>query len=166
MEQQVPRITRSEDFVKLRALAELCSADFFDDKFLLVVAWRRTFEVLELAMPPVVEKKSRGKKKKQKKKKNEPRKLEMLDACFALGRACNMVGDFDDARRYMKRAKEGYEEQLGRDSEKTLDATSSLLANTASGYSNETLIEKFRDLVKRCERALGEENVVTLETLN
>ncbi|GMH76212.1 hypothetical protein TrLO_g4030 [Triparma laevis f. longispina] len=77
MEQQVLKITRSEDLVKLRALAELCGQEFFEDPSLLVVAWRRILEVLELAMPE--EKKVRGKKKKQKKKK-DPRKLKILDA--------------------------------------------------------------------------------------
>ncbi|GMH76699.1 hypothetical protein TL16_g07167 [Triparma laevis f. inornata] len=122
METQVQSITRSDDLVKLRALAKLCSQDFFNDPSLLVVAWRRILEVLELAMPPVVEKKVRGKKKKQK-KKNDPRKLEILDACHALGVACSHVRDVDDAKRYYKRAKEGYEEQLGRDSEKALETT-------------------------------------------
>ena len=93
--------------MKLRALAKLCSKEFFDDPSLLVVACRRILEVLELAMPPVAEKKIRGKKKKQQRKKNDPRKLEILDACHALGRTCGFVGDFDDARRYYKRAKEG-----------------------------------------------------------
>ena len=39
-------ITRSEDLVKLRALAKLCSQEFFNDKSLRVVAWRRILEVL------------------------------------------------------------------------------------------------------------------------
>ncbi|GMH80242.1 hypothetical protein TL16_g08463 [Triparma laevis f. inornata] len=109
-----------------------------------------------------VEKKARG-KKKQKKKKNDPRKLEILDACFALGDACNAVSDWDDAIRYCERARAGYEEQQGRDSEKTLDVTNILIfARTCQGER----IEKCRDLLKRCERALGEENVVTLKTLN
>ncbi|GMH79238.1 hypothetical protein TrLO_g14969 [Triparma laevis f. longispina] len=85
LETQALSITRSEDLVKLRALSKLCSRDFFDDPSLLVVAWRRIFEVLELAM--LEETKVRGKKKKQKKKK-DPRKLEILDACFELGNAC------------------------------------------------------------------------------
>ncbi|GMI18271.1 hypothetical protein TrLO_g2767 [Triparma laevis f. longispina] len=156
-------ITKSEDMVKLRALAELCSWDFFDDKSLLVVAWRRILEVLVLAMPPVEEKKVRRKKKKQQKKNYDPRKLDILDACVALGRACGFVGDFDDARRYYKRAKEGFEEQLGRDNEKALDATKGLIMIT--GTTSESS-EKLRDLVKRMERVLGDENVVTLETLN
>ena len=80
LEQQVLRITRSEDLVKLRALGKLCSRDFFNDSSLLVVAWRRILEVLELAIPE--EKKVRGKKQK---KKKDPKKLEMLDACRALG---------------------------------------------------------------------------------
>ena len=64
----------------------------------------------------------------------------------------------------MKRVKEGYEEQLGRDSEKAFDVTRDLIMITCS--SKAELIEKFRDLLKRCERALGEENFVTLKTLN
>jgi len=40
-------ITNSEDLVKLRALAELCSQDFFNDPSLLVVALRRIMEILE-----------------------------------------------------------------------------------------------------------------------
>ncbi|GMI18232.1 hypothetical protein TrLO_g7040 [Triparma laevis f. longispina] len=51
LEQQVLTITRSEDLVKLRALAKLCSKEFFEDPSLFVVAWRRILEVLELAMP-------------------------------------------------------------------------------------------------------------------
>ncbi|GMH80420.1 hypothetical protein TL16_g08539 [Triparma laevis f. inornata] len=90
MEQQVLRITRSGDLVKLKALAKLCSGEFFDDMSLKVVAWRRILEVLELAMPE--EKKVRGKKKRQKKKKDQ-RKLDILDACYALGQACGWVGD-------------------------------------------------------------------------
>ncbi|GMH59267.1 hypothetical protein TL16_g02793 [Triparma laevis f. inornata] len=109
------------------------------------------------------EKKVRG-KKQQLKKKNNPRKLEILDACFALGRVCGKVGDFVEAGRYLKRAKEGYEEQLGRDSEKAFDATKSLIISIV--MSKKERIEKIRDLLKRMERALGEENVVTLETLN
>ncbi|GMH78923.1 hypothetical protein TrLO_g8635 [Triparma laevis f. longispina] len=66
-----------------------------------------------------------------------------LGRLSCLGKTCGFVGDFDDAMRYHKRGKEGYEEQPGRDK-----------------------IEKCRDLLKRMERALGEENVVTLETLN
>ncbi|GMH84376.1 hypothetical protein TL16_g09905 [Triparma laevis f. inornata] len=164
MEQQVLTITRSEDLVKLRALAKLCSQEFFDDQSLLAVAWRRILEVLELAM--LEEKKTRGKKKQKKNKKNkkkDPRKLEILDACAALGRAVSFVGDMDDAIRYNKRAKDGYEEQLGRDSEKALDVTRGLIANTT--MSRDKKIEKYRDLLKRCERALGEENVTTLSTL-
>jgi len=86
LETQGLSFTRSEDLVKLRVLSKLCSREFFDDESLLVVAWRRILEVLELAMP--VEKKVRGKKKKQQRKKNDPWKLEILEAYFALGKAC------------------------------------------------------------------------------
>jgi len=79
-----------------------------------------------------------------------------------LGRACSQVRYFDDTRRYFKRAKEGYEEQLGSDSEKALEVTFSLIAATVLIKGER--IEMYRDLVKRCERALGEENVVTLHT--
>ncbi|GMI11546.1 hypothetical protein TrLO_g7485 [Triparma laevis f. longispina] len=108
-------------------------------------------------------KKVRGKNKKQQKKK-DPRKLEILDACYALGKACGFVGDFDDAKRYYKRAKEGYEEQLGRDSEKAHEVTRSLIIG--AGMSEGERSQNLRDLVKMMERALGEENVVTLHTLS
>ncbi|GMH92506.1 hypothetical protein TL16_g12368 [Triparma laevis f. inornata] len=167
LERQMSMVTKSDDLVTLRALAKLCSREFFDDPSLLVVAWRRIFEVLVLAMPPVVEKKVRGKKKKQQ-EKNDPRKLEILDACFALGLACSWVGDFEDAERYYKGAKEEYGEQLGRDNEKALETTRALILSTAEEYSDGLglIIVKFRNLLKRCERALGEENVVTLQALN
>jgi hypothetical protein len=162
----VLKITGSEDLDKLRALAKLCSQEFFNDPSLLVAVLRRILEVLELAMPPPVEeKKVRGKKKKgKKKKKADPRKVEVFDACFALGRACNRVGDFEDARRYLKRAKEGYEEQLGPDSEKALEVTFSLIMFT--GMSMGEVIDKLKALVERMIGVLGEENVVTLQTLN
>ena len=136
------------------------------DPSLLVAVSRRILEVLELAMPaPVEEKKVRGKKKKgMKKKKADPRKVEVLDACYALGKACNMVRDGEDARRYLKRAKEGYEDQLGPDSEKTLDVTFSWIMST--GMSMGEVIEKLRVLVGRMVGALGEDNAVTLDTLN
>ncbi|GMH58031.1 hypothetical protein TL16_g02520 [Triparma laevis f. inornata] len=121
----------------------------------------RILEILELAMPE--EKKVRGKKKKQQKKKN-PRKLEILDSCFALGGACQEVRDFEEVGLYSKRAKEGYEEQLGRNNEKTLEATRDLICGAP--ISTDERVEKLSDLVKRMERALGEENVVTLNMLN
>ena len=68
-----------------------------------------------------------------------------------MGKACNWVEDWDDAIRYYKRAKEGYEEQLGSDDEKTLEATYSLITSTADDYIEEEFIEKLRDLVKRCD---------------
>ena len=86
-----------------------------------------------------------------------------MDACRVLGKACSFVDDFDDVRRYYKREKEGYEDQLGRDSEKALEVTRSL--TTTIGTTSER-IEKYRDLLKRMERELGDENIVTLETLN
>ncbi|GMH69731.1 hypothetical protein TrLO_g11264 [Triparma laevis f. longispina] len=75
IETQVLRVTNSEDLVKLRALAELCSRDFFNDVSLSVVAWRRVMEILDV----------------EEKGEKEERKLEILDACKALGLACNNV---------------------------------------------------------------------------
>ncbi|GMH88955.1 hypothetical protein TL16_g11312 [Triparma laevis f. inornata] len=111
------------------------------------------------------EKKVRGKKKKkQQKKKKDQRKLENFDACFALGKACNRVGDAVDSFLCLKKAKDVYEEQLGRDSEKAPKATYILTMISCS--SDTELIEKMRGLMKRCERVLGEEHVVTLTTLD
>ncbi|GMH54813.1 hypothetical protein TL16_g01755 [Triparma laevis f. inornata] len=107
------RITKSEDLVKLRALAKLCSREFFEDPSLpvSVSVSGRILEVLELAAPADLwaEKKVRGKKKKQQKKK-DPRKLEILDACLALGKACHNVSDLDYMMQYFKRANDGYKE--------------------------------------------------------
>ncbi|GMH51436.1 hypothetical protein TL16_g01010 [Triparma laevis f. inornata] len=94
IESQVLGITNSEDLVKLRALAELCSKEFFDDQSLLVVAWRRIMKVLET-------RKKVGEVKSEK-EEGDAKDFEILDACAALGRASSLVGDFDDARRYFK----------------------------------------------------------------
>ncbi|GMH85689.1 hypothetical protein TL16_g10311 [Triparma laevis f. inornata] len=116
MEQQVLlRITKSDGLGKFRALAKQCSKEFFDDPSLLVAVERRILEVLVLAMPPVVEMKARGKKQQQE-KKNDPRKLEILDACKALASACSYVGDF--AEELYERVLEGCEAQHGKDHEK------------------------------------------------
>ncbi|GMI16482.1 hypothetical protein TrLO_g12848 [Triparma laevis f. longispina] len=113
-------------------LAKLCSSELFDNKLLLAVAWLRILEVLWLAMQPVVDgKKVRGKKKQKKKTKNDPRKLEILDACFETGKACNNVRDHGWAMRYFKKAKDGCEEQLGRDSEKALYVTYYLFCSSS-----------------------------------
>ncbi|GMH53103.1 hypothetical protein TrRE_jg611 [Triparma retinervis] len=166
LEQQVLKITGSEDMEKLRALEKLCSPEFFDDVSLLVVVSRRVLEVLELAMKKKEKVQGKKKKKKKKKKKADPGKVEVLDACLALGRACSFgVGaDFDDVIRYVKRAKEGYEEQLGADSEKTLEATKCLICVTR--MSDEDRIDKLKAVVDRMVGALGEESIVTLDTLN
>jgi tetratricopeptide (TPR) repeat protein len=105
-----------------------------------------------------------GKKKKGKKKKADARVVEVLDACAALGNACNLVRDYDDSECYYKRAKDGYEKELGRNDEKTLRVTYLLMMST--GMSNEERIEKLRDLVERMKAALGEDNETTLGTLN
>jgi tetratricopeptide (TPR) repeat protein len=89
--------------------------------------------------------------------------VEVLDAVAALWAACNYVDDFDDARCYYKRAKDGYEKELGRNDEKTLMVTRSLIMST--GMSDEERIEKLRDLVARMKAALGEDNETTLDTL-
>ncbi|GMH61194.1 hypothetical protein TL16_g03206 [Triparma laevis f. inornata] len=52
---------------------------------------------------------------------------------------------------------------FGLDSEKALDVTYSLICATEDDRRR---IEKLRDLLKRMEKALGELNVVTLDTLN
>ncbi|GMH87765.1 hypothetical protein TL16_g10956 [Triparma laevis f. inornata] len=118
MEQQVLLITRrSEDLVKLRALAKLCSMEFFNDESLLVVAWRRIFEVLELAM--LEEKKVRGKKKKQQKKK-DPRKLELWTLVRLKGRRLKNQREFQQARDAYERSLSVQTKVLGEDLPDTL----------------------------------------------
>lgn len=70
----------------------------------------------------------------------------------------------DDARRYFERAREGYEELQGSESENVLGVTYGL--TMATDVSTGEKIEKLRDLVKRAEGALEKQNQVTLETLN
>ncbi|GMH50091.1 hypothetical protein TL16_g00691 [Triparma laevis f. inornata] len=96
---------------------------------------------------------------------------EAFDVLEMLGGEEIIVPDFDDAMGYVKRAKEGFEEQLGRDSEKALEATLGLIAMMGSSQaelirSQVELIGKLGDLVKMSVRALGEENFVTLDTLD
>jgi len=87
-----------------------------------------------------------------------------LAACRELGQACNKVGDYDDSERYYERAREGYEEQFGRDSEEALDVAFDLVIRTTTMGDDERS-EKLRDLLKRMERALGEEHLTTLDAL-
>ncbi|GMH90887.1 hypothetical protein TrST_g5937 [Triparma strigata] len=136
------------------------SWDVFGDLSLLMAASRRLLEVLELSVPaPVEEKNARGKKKKV----PDPWKLEVLDACYALGDACSKVRDDDDMRRYFKRAKKGYEEQLGPDSEKALEVTYRLIM--VNCRTQDEKCEKLTALMGRMGRALGDEHVLTLDTL-
>mmetsp|Transcript_12506 Transcript_12506/g.22801 ORF Transcript_12506/g.22801 Transcript_12506/m.22801 type:complete len:605 (-) Transcript_12506:35-1849(-) len=93
----------------------------------------------------------------------EGKKLELLDAYFDLGAAYISVSDFDNAKIYFRQAKEGYEEQLGSDSEKALEVTYELILMTAS--IDDENIEKIRDLLKRMEGVLGKENALTLKGL-
>ncbi|GMH70457.1 hypothetical protein TrST_g3903 [Triparma strigata] len=168
LEQQVLRITRSEDLVKLKALAKLSSPDWANDSLLYVAASRRTLEVLELsaaASSGGAEVKGKGKgKKKQKKKKGDLKVLEILGLYFELGVACIQVRDTDEGRNYFKRAKEGYSEQLGRDDVKTLHAE--LLLTNCTFRSNVDATTKLGDLSKRLVGTLGEENHVTLHALS
>ncbi|GMH51483.1 hypothetical protein TL16_g01022 [Triparma laevis f. inornata] len=153
----------------------MCSREFFEDESLLAVSWRRILEVLELAMPPGggEAKKARGKKKKQQKKKANPRKLEILDACAELAYALNKTcaahfkqpnkSDREEVAEFARRAKNGYEEQLGRESEKALKATIS--TTMCASKTAEGIIAKLSDLAERCKWLLGADNEVTLDTL-
>ena len=67
--------------------------------------------------------------------------------------------EIEDARKEQEA-----KEQLRRESKKALDSTCGLIM--VGDYDGTEKTKKLRDLVKRMERALGEENVVTLETLN
>ena len=106
----------------------------------------------------------KGAEVKSEKEEGGAKELEILDACATFGKACLWVGDGGDVERYLNRAKEGYKEQLGRDSEKELHATFRLTLVTCSNGGER--IERYRDLLKRMESALGEENALFLETLN
>ena len=86
IETQVLEITNSEDLMKLRALAKLCSRDFFNDESLLVVVWRRIMEVME------TEKNEGG--EKDKKEEGAARELEILTLVGSWGRRVVLWGIF------------------------------------------------------------------------
>lgn len=90
--------------------------------------------------------------------------LGVLDICLALCDACNQVLDFEDCEKYYERARDGFTEKLGENSEKSLEATYSLIASEE--MSEERRVELFRDLVKRANKSLGADNHVTLDALN
>ncbi|GMH47598.1 hypothetical protein TrLO_g8202 [Triparma laevis f. longispina] len=75
LEQQVLRITNSEDLVKLRALEKLCSPEFCDDPLLPTAVDRRNVKI------------------------GSASKIERLEACEALGVACHRSGDQADAKK-------------------------------------------------------------------
>ncbi|GMH66801.1 hypothetical protein TrLO_g12754 [Triparma laevis f. longispina] len=135
--------------------AVLCGV--FDDKSLLVVAWRRILEVLELAMPE--EKKVRGKKKNQRKKK-DPKKLEVLDACLAL--VYDDLKNYKKALEYYKRALEGKERTLRKTHSETLMA----VMNTGTTYLKLRDLGKAEELYQRAlkgyEAQLGKDHVSTI----
>ncbi|GMH88056.1 hypothetical protein TL16_g11045 [Triparma laevis f. inornata] len=130
LEQQVLRITRSEDLVKLRALGKLCSRDFFNDSSLLVVAGRRILEVLELAIPE--EKKKNGECEKaikvyerylagQMKVLGEDHK-DTLFTLNNLGIVYDELKDYEKALEYYERALKGFERLMGKTHPDTLSA--------------------------------------------
>ncbi|GMH48555.1 hypothetical protein TL16_g00317 [Triparma laevis f. inornata] len=138
---------------KLKAAAKECP---FKDKEICMVARRRILRVLEevLSYNLFTEEKERT-----------ARRLEMYDACFELGRACNQARNHEEAAKYLKKARNGYEEELGRDSEKTLEVTLGYILCTTWNIDKDR-VEKLTDLVKRAETSLGPEKVVTLGSLS
>ncbi|GMH69221.1 hypothetical protein TrST_g1100 [Triparma strigata] len=111
---------------------------------------RKIMEVLESAGVRV----RRGKKKK----------LELLKAYFDLAYASSGIDNWAESERFYTQAKEGYDEELGPDSERAIEASCSLIV--ASEISDEEMIGQLWDLVERAEEALGMESSVTLDTLN
>ncbi|GMH62044.1 hypothetical protein TL16_g03396 [Triparma laevis f. inornata] len=76
----------------------------------------------------VEKKKNRGVKKREQQEKAQvealfTKKIEVLDSCRDLVKACNNVRDYIDARIYFRRAEEGYLELLGPEADPTLDMT-------------------------------------------
>ncbi|GMH53698.1 hypothetical protein TL16_g01505 [Triparma laevis f. inornata] len=161
VEYSVSKLLEEGDLGKLRGLGDIVGRKKgFGDVKLDFVLRRRIVEVissLEAVVREVLgDDDGEG---------GEARKLELMDAYNELGGACGCVDKQADRRKYYKLALEGYEELQGTESEKALEVTYHLImSGTCSGYSE--MIEKLRSLVKRCERALGEENSVTLDTLN
>ncbi|GMH47619.1 hypothetical protein TrLO_g8206 [Triparma laevis f. longispina] len=99
LEQQVLRITKSTDMLKLRALEKLCSPEFYDDPSLLTAVDKR---ILELLLLRLGEQKTTGPK--------VVKKLAVLEGYEALGMACGAPNNnCGRASSYMTQAKDGYE---------------------------------------------------------
>ena len=83
---------------------------------------------------------------------------------MCLGKSYNNSSDFRNARVCFKRAKDGYEDTLGPESEKALEASYRLLVSTSLKIDEK--ICRYSNIVVRMESSLGEDNVVLLETLD
>lgn len=97
-----------------------------------------------------------------------------MDACAELAYALNKTcaahfkqpnkSDREEVAEFARRAKNGYEEQLGRESEKALKTTIS--TTMCASITAEGIIAKLSDLAERCKWLLGADNEVTLDTLD
>ncbi|GMH68373.1 hypothetical protein TL16_g04913 [Triparma laevis f. inornata] len=153
VEYGVSKLLKEGDVGKLNGLADIVGRkEGFGDVKLDLVLRRRVVEVLE----------GGGGKGGS----GNLCKLELMDAYLELGDACNWAYEDDDSEKYFKLAKEGYEEVLGAESEKALEVTYKLILTNPNITDKGERIEKLNDVVKRMEGALGDENVVTLTTLN
>ncbi|GMH85628.1 hypothetical protein TL16_g10292 [Triparma laevis f. inornata] len=132
IEAQVLGITNSEDLVKPRALAVLCSKDFFNDESLSVVAWRRIMEVMEM------EKEVVGEKDKEDHKHT-------LMALHNLGALYDDMENYEKTLEYYERALKGYERVVGTNQPSTLLA----VMNIAIVYEFQKDYGKAEELYQR-----------------
>lgn len=80
---------------------------------------------------------------------------QILDACALLGKACSLVGAKKDAEAFYRRAREGYVNLHGEDSEKALYATLSLFMSL--GVKNGADIEVRTERGERSDEEIEQE---------
>jgi len=119
------------ELLRLEALAKISSPLILNEPMLYLTLRKQILETLENGKDSVRD----GSKTQFE---------QILDACALLGKACSLVGAKKDAEAFYRRAREGYVNLHGEDSEKALYATLSLFMSL--GVKNGADIEKLKEL--------------------
>ncbi|GMH52644.1 hypothetical protein TrLO_g10378 [Triparma laevis f. longispina] len=154
----------------LKNLSELASGESFNEYFQkqfngneeAYLRWKEVFDVLEIGNArdigpdlPL-------------EKKSDPRKLEILDACLALGRACYNLkknGEYEEAKEVLERCLAGRTTVLGENHKKTLDTLNNLgVVYRALGNYEKTL-ECYERALEGREKTFGNNYAMTLGTV-
>jgi len=138
------------ELLRLEALAKISSPLILNEPMLYLTLRKQILETLENGKDSVRD----GSKTQFE---------QILDACALLGKACSLVGAKKDAEAFYRRAREGYVNLHGEDSEKALYATLSLFMSL--GVKNGADIEKLKELAVRMERLFGMDGAIEAHQL-